>query len=37
LSKLVRLEFRHLRQGRHVAGVHPSRGRVEHFWSSTCG
>ena len=37
LSKLVRLEFGHLRQGRHVAGVHPSRGRVEHFWSSTCG
>src|ERR1700730_11547296 len=37
LSKLVRLEFRHLSQGRHVAGVHPSRGRVEHFWSSPCG
>jgi hypothetical protein len=37
LSKLVRLEFRHLSQGRHVAGVHPSRRHVEHFWSSTCG
>ena len=32
LSKLVRLEFRPLCRGRHVAGVHPSRGRVEHFW-----
>jgi len=32
LSKLVRLEFRPLNRGRHVAGVHPSRGRVESFW-----
>jgi hypothetical protein len=27
-----RLEFRPLGRGRHVAGVHASRGRVEHFW-----
>ena len=33
LSKLVRLKFRRpLCRGRHVAGVHPARGRVEHFW-----
>jgi hypothetical protein len=31
LGNLVRLEFRPLCRGRHVAGVHPSRGRVEHF------
>ena len=32
LGNLVRLEFQLLCRDRHAAGVHPSRGRVEHFW-----
>jgi hypothetical protein len=33
LSKLVRLKFRRpLCRGCHVAGLHPTQGRVEHFW-----
>jgi len=31
LGNLVRLEFRILCRDHHVAGVHPSRGRVEYF------
>ncbi len=31
LSKLVRLELWPLCRAGHVAGVHPSLGRVEHF------
>jgi hypothetical protein len=31
LGNLVRLEFRTLCRGRHVAGVHPPRWRREHL------